>query len=140
MKQLCQVDRTKGNTTLTHPDTTKSRIALNTKHTKELIDFFQQFDPLAIDDTRLRNIVTGVIAAPNVNVDEADVVGEKILSTLYGKKIDEYSFSMKLKVVTMAKMVISVPGGDVVKIDPQALFTRLLLINATAPEAEKKQP
>ena len=113
---------------------------MNTKHTKELIDFFQQFDPLAIDDTRLRNIVTGVIAAPNVNVDEADVVGEKILSTLYGKKIDEYSFSMKLKVVTMAKMVISVPGGDVVKIDPQALFTRLLLINATAPEAEKKQP
>ena len=57
---------------------------------------------------------------------------------MYGAKIDEFIFPSKTKAITMTTDVVKIPDGGLIKIEPQLLFQRLLLIHAKSPEEEKR--
>ena len=63
-----------------------------------------------------------------MNADKAKEVGEKILSSMVGKNINDYSFRKKDQVVTLAsKNAVRFSDGSI-QVDPQLLFQRLTLI------------
>ena len=48
------------------------------------------------------NIANGVHAQATVNVDDAEIVGNNIISQMVGEKVDEISFRRKEQAVTLA--------------------------------------
>lgn len=74
-----------------HKDTTHARQERDYKDTIELVTYLAQRNPFSLDPS-LRSITTGVVASEDVNAEKAKEVGEKILSSMVGKNINEYSF------------------------------------------------
>lgn len=84
--------------------------------------YLNQHNPCQPSPT-LRNITTGVSASPNVNVDDAFVIGEKIITAMKGKGINEITFKKSNQVVTMSESHVIHKGEVVVpKMNPDALF------------------
>ena len=102
-----------------HKDMGKSRM--------QLLDAFKQWDPFKAD-TSLRGIVNGVIAGETVNVDQAKLVGERVLESMVGQNVQEYSFKRNFQAVTLnSKTAVTIKDEQVV-IDPQLLFQQLSII------------
>ena len=72
----------------------------------------------------LINIVTGENAAPSVNVDNANEIGESIIKVMNGKKINEYSSKKNDQAMTLASKAPVKIGDEVVSVDPQLLSQR----------------
>lgn len=71
-----------------------------------------------------------------VNIDEAAKVGEKIISSMVGKKVADYTFKKANSVSKVNAKNALVIDGDIVTIDPQLLFQRLMLITRDMDEDE----
>ena len=56
-----------------------------------VIHFVKDHDPF-YEDVPLHNIAAGVVASPNVNVDEADELGSNTVDSMVGKNAFEFSF------------------------------------------------
>ena len=78
-------------------------------------------------DSNLRNIMNGVNADNNVNADTAKSVGEKILSSMNGTLVTDYSFKRSAEAITMASKSSVKIDNDQVLVDPQLLFQRLII-------------
>jgi len=63
----------------------------NCKDTNELITFLSQRN-LFNSNPSLRSITSAVVAEDDVNADKAKEVGGKILSSMVGKNVHDYSF------------------------------------------------
>lgn len=74
----------------------------------------------------LRNIATGVTAGATVNCDTAKRVGEKILQSMTGKKVVDYTFRKKSQSITMGDKASMKIKDEVVSVDPLLLFQRLV--------------
>ena len=108
-------------------DITKSRQSKDTEDIKLILDYISDRNPFT-NDPPLRNISTGVIAEHNVNVDNADIVGQKIKDLMVGKPVDGIPFKRKDQAITMATKAAVRFKEDEVTIDPQLLFQRLIFV------------
>ncbi len=59
---------------------------------KEIINYLQAHNPFDLNDTTLRNIATGVTTDDKINADDAQAVGNKIILSMEGKRVCEYTF------------------------------------------------
>ena len=91
----------------------------------KLTDFFKERSPFCTDTTCLRNIVTGEVAGPKVDVDRAKVIGQKIIDEMTDKKVESWSFKRKDAVTNMVTKPAFVLNNESVKIDQELLFQRL---------------
>ena len=73
------------------------------------------------------NIANGVHAQATVNVDDAEIVGNNIISQMVGEKVDGISFRRKEQAVTLASKSSVKTNGEGVQFGPQVLFQRLEL-------------
>lgn len=93
-----------------------------------IYNFLKDKNPLKLENKVLRNICNGIEASAKVNADSAEELGWKIISTMTGEKFSEYTFKKVNKAVTMSDKNTLVVDGEVIRIDPQLLFQRLVLI------------
>lgn len=72
----------------------------------------------------------------NVNIDESAKIGEKIISSMIGQKVEDYTFKKANSVIKPNSKNALVIDGEIVNIDPQLLFQRLMLITRDMDEVE----
>ena len=84
-----------------HKDLTKARL---NKDQSDLIKIREELKlhNLLNHDFELRNIIMGVEANENVNVDKYEAIGQKLIDKMIGKLAIAYSFKRKEKVKTLA--------------------------------------
>lgn len=99
-----------------------------------MIDFLNERNPFKCPDADLRNICNGMRADGNVNIDESSKIGERIITLMAGKKVCEYSFEKVNSVIKPKSKNALVIDGEIVSIDPQLLFQRLMLITGDMDE------
>ncbi|XP_046857710.1 uncharacterized protein LOC124451123 [Xenia sp. Carnegie-2017] len=90
-----------------------------------------------IQESVLKNIMTGVNADDSVDVDEARSKGENILSKMAGTKVCDYTFTRKDQAITLAAGSSVKINGVKVHLDPQLLFQRLVLACNTVDDLEE---
>ena len=88
-------------------------------------DYLQHRSPFE-HDSSLQSIATGVTAESTVNADKAKEVGCKILQSMAGKNVSDFTFKKKDAVVTMGSKSYAKIDGQSLPIDPQLLFQHLL--------------
>lgn len=108
-----------------HKEVSDARKEKDMADTKEILSFLTLRNPFH-ENPALHSLVTGVTAADSVNVDSALSVGEKILNDLDGKNVLQHSFRKKDQVVTLRSSSAVSIKEDVIHIDPQLLFQRLV--------------
>jgi hypothetical protein len=108
-----------------HKECGESRQSQDAKHTKKLVHFLNDMNPFA-GDASLRSISCGTLAAKDVNVDDAKVIGNTILAKMDGKNVIEFKFKKQNQVKTMGARKAVQIGEDAVHIDTQLLFQRLV--------------
>ena len=89
------------------------------------LSFFADRNPF-MDDTSLRNLETGETSEKTVNVDQAHDVGKKIIQQMEGQNVGTYVFKRCNKVPTMDNKSSMKIGDDILQVDPQLLFQRLV--------------
>ena len=72
-------------------------------------------------DPTLRNIVNGIVAAPDVNVNDFKAVGSKIIEGMVGKSAFAYKFKLKDRAKTLGNVSAAKIAPDCT-IDPALLF------------------
>jgi hypothetical protein len=109
-----------------HKTTSVSRIDRDKLDAEKVISSIKDKSPYS-DDASLRNIVNGVIARDDVNVQNFESVGNKILKRMEGVDMFLVKFKRSEKVVTLAN-ISRVKVSESVHIDPALLFQRLMLV------------
>ncbi len=108
-----------------HQDRSKSRIERDSKDLQSILDYFTERMPFRTDSIELRSLSSGIVAEKCVNVDSAELIGTKILSSMDGLFVSQFKFKKKDQVVTLA-MYVSLDGAKI-EINPQQLYQRLLV-------------
>ncbi len=121
MQQLTEADYV---TSDQHKDTTPARQSRDDEDTRSLLDYLQHRSPFERDS--LQSITTGVTAESSVNADQAKEVGCKILQSMAGKNVIDFTFRKKDTVVTMVSKSCAKVDDQSLQVDPQLLFQRLL--------------
>ena len=106
-----------------HKDGTKARISRNNSDMKAV--FIEARNPFD-GDPLLRSISSGVVADEIVNVDIAKQVGESILKSMEGKRVEDFVFKKKGQAVTLNCKTQLKIDDVVVTVDPQLHFQRLI--------------
>lgn len=109
-----------------HKEATDARQKKDELDTLSLLGFLQERNPFALDPL-LRNITTGVTADQTVNAHKAAEVGRKVLESMEGKNVMEYTFRKKDQVVTLDHRVSAKVDGEMIHVDSQLLFQRLIM-------------
>ena len=110
-----------------HKETSNSRKKRDKMDTLKILSFLQERNPFS-EDISLRNIETGVTADASVNVDKAKEIGTKIIESMAGKNIVDFTFKKSNQAITLnAKSNVKV-GGETIQVDPQLLFQRLTTV------------
>ena len=124
MQQLTNVNYS---TSEQHKEATYARVARDVKDTQEVLLNLPQRSPFTAE-TSLRNITTGVTAAPSVNVHESKSIGKHILASMGGNPVASYIFQKKDQAATMdTKSTIKIQDEHE-HVDPQLLFQRLVTV------------
>ena len=106
--------------------------ATNSRMERDSIDFSNRSKTLLehspfTGESELRNIVTGINADDDVNVQNLFEIGNAVVKEMEGQAIFSYSYSRKSKVKTLAvSRYIRVTDHET--IDPALLFQRFLVI------------
>ena len=103
-----------------HKDATPARQSRDNKDTRSLLDYLQHINPFERDSS-LQSIATGVTAERTVNADNATEVGSKILQSMTGKNVSDFTFK-KDTVVTMDSKSCAKVDGQSLPVDPQLLL------------------
>ncbi|KAG0716794.1 hypothetical protein GWK47_008822 [Chionoecetes opilio] len=110
-----------------HKEATDARQKKDKLDTLYLLGFLQERNPFALDPL-LRNIVTGVTADQTVNAHKAAEVGRKVLESMEGKNVMEYTFRKKNQVVTLGHRVSAKVDDEMLHVDYQLFFQRLIMV------------
>lgn len=110
-----------------HKDMSQTRQKKDMADTMKLLTFLTSQNPFE-DNTTLRNIATGVTADDVVNAERAKEVGDKILKDMEGKNVEQHSFTKKSQVITLSNSKTIRIKDEVMHIDPQLLFQRLVSV------------
>ena len=111
-----------------HKEAYNSRIKRDSEDTNNIYLYMKRRSPFTLP-TRLRNIVSGVSADRNVNVEQAKEVGETILKNLEGKVTDNLEFKQSWQLNTFNDGCKSI-GATTPKLKPIDLFQRCIMISA----------
>ena len=108
-----------------HKEATKSR---KEKDYEDAIAVMTYLHPRCPFDGRpdLVNIHTGEVADKDVNVDEALAIGNKILESAKDELVSSFTFKRKEQAIVMKPDTVLTLKDDVVVVDPQLLFQRLI--------------
>jgi len=87
------------------------------------------FTPFPADES-LRNIITGINANEDVNVQDLFEIGKGIVQKMDGQSIFSYAHKRSLKVKTLASSK-NVNVSEDRSIDPALLFRRFLVVSQT---------
>lgn len=68
----------------------KTRVARDSKDTKEILAFLYQRSPFDVTDNSLRNIVTGVTASEKVTADRAKDIGVPSINDMIGEPVETF--------------------------------------------------
>ena len=112
-----------------HKDLSKARLKRDNMDLEKLKTKLTSYSPFS-EDPSLRNIITGVVANPNVNVVEFESVGRSITEAMIGQCTFTYSFKRKNKAVTLGDESAITVASDR-SINPALLFQRLLVVAKT---------
>ncbi|PIK52555.1 hypothetical protein BSL78_10545 [Apostichopus japonicus] len=111
-----------------HKDSTEARMTRDHLDLRKLEERVQTYNPFSADDESFRNIVTGVEATQNVNVDDLFVVGQRMVDKLVGQLAFTWSFKRKDKAKTLGD-AHAVKISTEESIDTALLFQRLIVIS-----------
>ena len=78
-----------------HYDLTASRINRDMSGIRKLVEVFNERSVFSTSFTKLVSLLTGLIPNESVNVEDAKLVGAKILPSMVGETVSAYSFSQK---------------------------------------------
>ena len=109
-----------------HKDSSVARQKRDAADSEELLSFLEwrsPFDALPA----LQNIVTGISAGAQVNVQHAKDIGEAVLNGMTGKGVLQHSFKRKDQAVTFSSKASVKIGDDTAQIDSLLLFQRLVI-------------
>ncbi len=109
-----------------HKDLTKARLDRDMTDTNTLATALQDRNPFR-QGAELTNIMTGVCANDQVNVDKAKDIGRNILQSMEGESVSVLVFKRKVQAITMANKSVVRIDGDVVQVDPELMFQRLVV-------------
>lgn len=110
-----------------HKDISKVRQARDVKDTLDLISYLKERDPFK-ENTSLHNIANGMAAQDGVNVDQTKEIGDKILVSMAGKSVEEFTFRKADEAMTLASRSTVKVRGESVVVDPQLVFQRLVIV------------
>lgn len=114
----------------------KSRQKRDLKDTQTIMMALSDKSPFH-DTPKLRNIMTGIHAGEDVNVDDAKAVGETVMSEMTGQGVLSYSFKRKQQAITLATKSSIKVDGQHLQVDPQLLFQRLVIASRTLENKEE---
>ena len=110
-----------------HKESTEARKTRDANDLEKIEAKIRQCLPFS-NDKSLRNIVNGLVAADNVNVDTYRDVGDRIIRNMIGKSVFDHKFKRKEKAVTLGTNSSVKVTQDKV-IDPALLFQIFLVIS-----------
>ncbi|KAJ8049891.1 hypothetical protein HOLleu_02834 [Holothuria leucospilota] len=110
-----------------HKDLFLARKERDHKDTYEIFQYLNDYSPFVSEEGALRSVATGVTASASCNPHEARKVGEAILDKMMGQNAFDFVFRRKEQIERMGLKQVVV-DGEKLKIDPQLLFQRLLIL------------
>ncbi|KAK7111484.1 hypothetical protein V1264_011106 [Littorina saxatilis] len=128
-----EVTRMEYTTSDQHAESGGSRQGKDETDMKSMLKFLLPRNPFTSDGT-LRNICTGVTADTTVNVDTAKAVGGAILQSMVGTSVKDFKFKRKNQAVTMDIQTSAKIEGEIIQVDPQLLFQRLVTAASVQPD------
>lgn len=128
---------------IVHVEQGKARVKRDNADLCKMLDFIEIHDPFSTVDCRLRSLTSGIVAADsdNIDCDDAEAVGCRIMRKIDGAKFTDVSFKRSEQVKTLALVtnVVTVSKKKHFNIDPTVLFNRLLVIMQRNPENNLEQ-
>ena len=112
-------------------ETGKSRQRRDMKDTHTLLLTMSERNPFA-ESTYLRNIMTGVNATGDVDVCRAKEIGQKIMDSMTGIPVAQYTFKRSDQVTTLQSKSSVRVDGQPIHVDPELLFQRLIVSSCVA--------
>ena len=111
-----------------HGDMSASRLRQDEVDIRSMTCYLETQNPFQ-PCASLKNVVTGFVADPSVNVQKAAEVGQNILKDMVGKTIRNHSFKRSLQAVTMASTQKNAlkTDNDFIAVDRKLLFRRLMV-------------
>lgn len=123
-----------------HKECGKSRLIRDNKDIEIIYNFLKDRNPFnCATPNEFRNIADGIVSTSKANVDRAEEIGFKILSSLEDKNVFEYSFERCKQVVRMSSKNELLIDGEMITIDPDTLFQRLLLLILQSDRTEEEK-
>lgn len=112
-----------------HKECGNSRLIRDNKDIECIYDFLKERNPFVSQHpNEFRNIADGIVSTSKANVDRAEDVGMKILQSIENKNVFEHSFERCKQVVRLSSKNEVFIDGEMVIMDPDTLFQRLLLL------------
>ena len=117
-------------------ETGKYRQRRDMKDTHTLLLTMAERNPFA-ESTSLRNIVTGVNATGDVDVCRLKEIGQKMLDSMTGIPVAQYTFKRSDQVTTLqSKSSVRVDGRPI-HVDPELLFQCLIVASNAIDDRQK---
>ena len=124
MQEFCETVYT---TSDQHKDESAPRMARDKEDLAKLVAKLDQQSPFS-DEVALRNIITGIHADTNVNVQKLFIVGKDAVTNMEGQAVFSYSHKRTNAVKTLAS-TRAVTVDKERSIDPAVLFQRFLVVS-----------
>ena len=112
-----------------HKDLTSARMKRDISDIQKIKAKLAFCSPFS-DDSSLHNVVNSVVANPNVNVHESELIGRRIIENMIEQPLFTYSFKRKDKAITLGN-VSAIKVAPDQSIDPALLFQRFLVVART---------
>lgn len=112
-----------------HKDSSVARQKRDAADSEKLLSFLEWRSPFDAEPA-LQNIVTGISAGAQVNIQHAKDTGEAVLNGMTGKGVLQHYFKRKDQAMTFSSKASVKIGDDTVQIDPFLLFQRLVIIGS----------
>jgi hypothetical protein len=111
-----------------HKEFGDSRQTRDCSDTQKVVDYLENVTPFNGDPNILRNVETGVSAGNKVNVHQAKLVGDKIVSAMSGNAVSEYTPRKVNQCIVMTSKCPSLNDDKQTMVDPVLLFQRLTTV------------
>ena len=112
-----------------HKELSASRVRRDETDVSKVAEKLDSFTPFSVDES-LRNIITGINANEDVNVQDLFEIGKNIVQKMDGQPVFSYSHKRSLKAKTLASSKNVKVSADR-SIDPALLFQRFLVVSQT---------
>ena len=134
-RAMQELSGAKYNTNEQNKETGKSRQRRDMKDTHTLLLAMSERNPF-VESTSLRNIMTGVNATGDVDVCRAKEIGQKIMDSMTGIPVAQYTFKRSDPVTTLQSKSSVRVDGQPIHVDPE-LPLQYIIVSSNAIEDRK---